>query len=219
MGRKDRQVEQRRQRIGQLAIALFIVILMVLSMFAFVSDPQQSGTVKYNGQTFTRVPDGFFTEAGGQELLLHSLPLERNGTVYLFQDIFNSFVEIDADPLLLSRLRDAAFIVVTFDPDTSASAIPFIEQVRFDLSQQLPDVISAKAANSTAYPALPVVTCADAQPDMPVISFVLLNESERRSSIVLDGECIVVSGDPQGLLVGKDFLLLSYYGVFDEQRS
>jgi len=211
MGKRERQKQQRRQRWGQVAIGIFIALLMILSVIQFSNNGSSSNALTFNRKRFTLQQDGFRVKADGQQLLVQDLPIEGNVANATYQNLYGTYITVTADPAAIALLENASAFVLTFDPATEQPAIRSIDFIRYDLAQRLGKVYGAVLANSTAYPSLPVVGCDQTSTQMPVVQ--LLASNETTSSITLVDGCVTITGDAQALLAAKDHLLLSFVGV------
>ena len=125
MSRRDEQREKNRKRWGQVFIGLFFIAIMVLSIVQFANNSTTTNTgLGFNGYAFTQVPLGFNVTAAGKEFTVQDLPLAQNGSVVTFQNLYGTFVPVEAPPGIGRRLRNATYIIVTFDPATDPVALP-----------------------------------------------------------------------------------------------
>lgn len=210
MGRRERQMEKRRQRWGQIAIGILLIFLMVASILQFGSD-KSTNSMSYNGQTFKATQQGFTTKLGGTTVVLQDWPLNVNASQVFMQNIYGNVVLVTVDPGVLELLASTDTFGVTFNPESPA--IEFVDLSRFDLAQHY-SVVSGQLWNSSNYE-MPVFNCSAATPQIPVVQLLITNSSN--ASITLNGNCLTLSGDPQGLLATKDYLILAKYGVFSNE--
>jgi len=213
MRKKELVKEERRKRWAQIAIGLFIIVIMVLSIVQ-IADYQNAGGVEYNGYTFEQSPEGIAVKLEKKTITVQSFPLERNGSVFQLQNLYGGVIPITTVPGIAPLVQDADYVIVLFDPNTGAEQLQFLDYARFELSKELPNMVSAVTQNSTAYPALPVVACEQAGGGYVVVEMKLVNETN--VTFTREGDCLTVTGDPYGLLAAKDYLLLSYYGVITD---
>ncbi len=218
MRRRDDEKLERRRRLSLVLISLFIVAIMVFSMIGFGNyGDSGTGDFAYGSQKFTLTQQGFQTKLDGKIVIVHDAPLEKNGSRILFQSVFGRIIEVEDTGGAATLFTNSLYRIVAFDPATPAPGIQYVEQARFDLWQSVPNTIGAVTTNSTLYPTLPVVSCADATPDMVVLTLVVTNESVATLSV--NGSCITGGGDPEAILAIKDYLLLATKGVFDADES
>jgi len=217
MGRREERSERQRKRWGQIAIGLLLVFLMIVSIVQFSDNRTTStGNLRFNGYAFTPVAEGFSVKAAGRELIVQDLPLGQNGSSVTFQNLYYDLITVEVPLGLGAQLRNATFIVTTFDPGLGQPGIQFVDLSRLDLYKALPNVVGAILRNSSDYQGLPVATCADAKPEVPVIELRALNETANGTTITRNGSCLVVVGTPQGVLAAKDYLILAYAGVIPD---
>ncbi len=203
------QRDARRQRINQILIGLFFIVIMVGSIWGFSlsNAPDHEFAKKkfsFNGKEF-EVPVGDTT------LLVHGVPTSAAPGKIVLQNVFNQFVTVTMDDDVGPLLDGASYIATTFDPTTPPSGLQVIDLIRYGLTQA-PNYFDGVLEPSERYPALQQVTCANAQPDYPVIQF-LFGNTTLAARMTRDGNCITITGDAQGLLAAKDVLLLRAYKV------
>jgi hypothetical protein len=216
MGRREEREERRRKRWGQIAIGLLLVFLMVVSIVQFSENQTPStGNLGFNGYVFTPVAEGFSVKAAGRELIVQDLPVGQNGSSVTFQNLYYDFITVEAPSGIGAQLRNASFIITTFDPGLGQPGLQYVDLSRLDLYKALPNVVGGILRNSTDYQGLPVATCADAKPEVPVIEFRAQNETNG-TTILRNSSCLVVVGTPQGVLAAKDYLILAYAGVIPD---
>ncbi len=217
MKRSERASGVWKQRLSQIAIGLFLVALMILSIVQFANNnATNSGGLTFNKHDFTQVRDGLSVTAGGKQLTVQDFPVAQNASTLTFQSVYGLIIPVEAQPGISTILKNATYIVTTFDPTADAQRLQFVDMARFDLSQQLPNTYSGQLENSTAYPGVPVATCADAVNGAVVIRLIVTNQTSSNATIAAAGDCITATGDPYGLVAAKDYLILSYYGVIPD---
>ncbi len=212
----DQTRRERRQRIGQLLIGLFLVAVMLFSILGYGLSNRQEDPFTFNGKRFTQTMDGFTLTASGKKLLLQNLPLEGNAENATYQNLFGAYLQVSGDPAVFPALREATGLTFTFDPNAEQPAIQFLELARFDLAQALGNVYGGVLEESDQYPLLPVVDCAQATTQLPVISFLIDENATGTVRFAAEGDCITVTSDPWGVLAAKDHLLLVLLGVMPD---
>ncbi|MBU0980444.1 MAG: hypothetical protein KJ709_06555 [Nanoarchaeota archaeon] len=179
-----------------LYMTLFMVFIMVTSLAGFLA-PDEGSDFKYGKYKFTAREDAFYTSIDGKQFRFYHTPeLAENVT----------FDTAAKDKIFGSRM-----ILVSFEP----SEDPVFDLVRFELSQEMPELFSVFVASGIALEDdrydLPVISCLNATEYVPVIMLLPSNES----SVTIDDDCIAISGSEDGLLLAKDRLMYSLAGILD----
>lgn len=194
MGRRERKSEKAKQ----IVMGIVIALLMVLSTFGIIIG-NQTNSMRYNGYKFE--PNGYqyVTKINGKEMLFYTLPTQSD------------FINLSS--AVTNKIKEAYLVMLTFNPQDQVN-IQIMELVRFDMSQYLDKVMMNGVLNSsTNYPDLPVITCANATLQAPVI---ILNMSDSSSIIDVDN-CIYINARGTEFLRMRDRLLYSYYGVIKDE--
>jgi|GEM_PF-2499625 len=217
--RRSHRSEQQRQRWSQIAIGVFLVLLMVLSI-AQVSLNQDDGTTLAFGTTkFTRGAEGFTAKIAGVTHTYDFVPYSNSNGTLFFQNVQGGTVVLRHTPGAGQLLRDASFIALTFDPSVPATAAASLDYARF----QLRKAFEGKALqtdgvimNNSAYPDFPVIDCPSATTQIPVIKLVVANTTTGFANVTLNGTCLTILGDRLGIVAAKDYLLLAKDGVISD---
>lgn len=167
----------RRKRINKkVLMSIFIVAIMVLSVFGFMMSyqtNQQDKLEDYNGFKFSRTQKGIKTNIEGKAFYFNYYP----------GDLENITIPEEAK-LLFS---DAKVFFFTYDPESEFAST--IAEKQFDMEQKLTKIgsrfITKGFTNSTGY-ALPQITCANATPAMPVYQIEQCNETK----IIIEDNCV-----------------------------
>ena len=179
-------------------MAVILVSLMVASGFGVIIGSRTS-QLRYGDYKFIIKDNRYVTKINGNEMPFFFLPQE---TEY-----------INLSNTVTNKLREAYFIMVTFDPEDEAN-LQVIEVTRFDLSQYLGKVVvNGVLAETEEYEELPEITCANATLKTPVILF---NKTDF-PIIVEDENCIYLNARGREFLRLRDRILYSYYGVIEEE--
>jgi hypothetical protein len=198
-----KRVQERRDKRKKVIIGIIISVLMVLSGFGvYLSGAgAQQSLLKEQGVKFKINYDLNVYEAkiSGVPLQFYFLPSGVSDVV-----VTAGF----ADPI-----RNAQAVVVTFDPTVSQVNLQVLDSIRFDFSSILgKPVINAVLSEHPSYP-LPVVSCANATVQLPVIAFELADKTR----IVHDGSCVTIYGNESSFLAARDRFVYEYYGIFNER--
>jgi hypothetical protein len=193
MGRHERKSDKAKQIIMGIVIAL----LMVLSTFGIIIG-NQTNSMSYNGYKFQLNGNQYVTKINGKQMIFYSLPSQSD------------FINVSSS--VANKIKEAYLVMLTFNPNDTVN-IQIIEQVRFDLSQDLNKVVLNGVLNTSAdYASLSTVTCANATLQTPVI---ILNMTDTAGIIDVDN-CIYINARGTEFLRMRDRLLYSYYGVIKD---
>jgi len=170
----------RRKRINKkVLMSIFIVAIMVLSVFGFMMSYQTNQRDKladYNGFEFSRTQSGLMTEIDGNEMYFNYYPgdLEKLN----FPD--------DAGLIL----ADSKVFYVTYDPNSDFATA--IAELQLDMELKLIELgnvfMSKGFTNATGY-ALPEITCENATAETPVYQII---EGDN-SSIQTEESCVILT--------------------------
>lgn len=194
MGWKER--EAKRQRRVQIVMALFISFIMIVSVFGIIIG-STTDEIRYGKHKFTFNGLQYVTKINGQEVSFYSLP--------------NQIGNVNITPEIMNKINNAFYITTAFDPNNATDSLPYIEQAKFDLDQQLTDktFIGAVLAHSEQYTTLPIVSCSNATDVTPIVIFNVTDKPD-----VIDvNSCIYFNGRASDFLRIRDSLLYKYYGV------
>jgi hypothetical protein len=184
-------------RAGKIWMSVLLAFVMVFSVFGIMLN-SQSNEMKYGNFKFTvdSANNHYLTKINGQQVYFYTLPGET-----AYYNISNATI---------NGLKSAVFIVTTFDPAVANESTQAIELVRFDFATILKGkVYNAITEENEQYSSLPVLGCANATSQMPVIYF---NISDL-PSVVKEGDCIYLNGRGADFLRLRDAILYSYLGV------
>jgi hypothetical protein len=192
MGRKERKQDKAKQ----VWMSVLIAFLMIFSVFGVIIGSQDN-SMKYGKFKFSQAQNGYVTKINGKDVPFYSLPSQ------------SSFINVSSD--VKNLLNGSYFIVVSFDPLAAKESLSAVEVARFDFSQYFEGklVYNAVTNNTGEYSEQPVITCANATAQTPVIYF---NFSDTPGIINVDN-CIFINAKGSDVLVMRDRLLFSYFGV------
>jgi hypothetical protein len=170
----------RKKRFNKkIMMSLFIVAIMVLSVFGFVMSYQTNQRDKladYNGFTFSSSQAGLMTKINGQELSFNYYP----------EDLEKINISDDAKAIL----SETKILFVTYDPNSDFASV--IAEQQLDMEQKfitLGDRFMTKGfTNATGY-ALQQITCANATSAMPVYQIEQSNETK----IEVSDNCLILT--------------------------
>ena len=153
----------RRKTINKkVLMSIFIVAIMVLSVFGFMMSyqtNQRDKLAEYNGFEFSRTQSGLMTEIDGKEMYFNYYP----------GDLAELSFPEDAGLIL----ADSKVFYVTYDPNSDFATAIAEQQLDMELKLiELGDTFMSKGfTNATGY-ALPEITCANATAETPVYQIV-----------------------------------------------
>jgi hypothetical protein len=192
--------EKRRKRIALFG-SLFMVGILFFSTFAYyMNDGNQGSNQMRYGEyefTFKDMGDGngvLITSMNGQEVEFQSLPIQVG---YL-----------DVDPVAISLIKNAQQVVLAAEPNSTAEDAATVDYARLQLGFAIPKMANAITTADEQYQ-LPVVNCTVASVQVPVVEFVLSNETKITSS----GACILFMGQQRDILLLKDRVIFEYYEI------
>jgi len=150
--------KQKKNRTG-IIVSVFIVFIMVTSVIGFIFGGNQTPPVHYKGYKFTQTSRGWRTTINNQNFYLSYTP---NDVELLELPDFPKSLEID----------------VTYDPNSTYKES--IAQAIFELSTILSanGVFIRQGFTTNNTYGIPIITCADATPYIPVVLFLNSNKSE-----------------------------------------
>lgn len=193
MSRREQQEEARMKR-KRFWISVFVIVVMVSGSVGFIATSIGSGgSGQQSGFGFNyELRDQFYVvNVDGEEVRFYNLPQgievpERAGEL----------------------LRGAQSVTLSFNA-SDVNNTQFVELARFDLSTYLDAPTSAGLLAASEESSFPVVTCADATPQQPVVAFV----RDEGLSVSVNNSCITLLGDQTGFLLARDALLYEYFDL------
>jgi hypothetical protein len=194
MGRRERKSEKAKQ----IVMGVVIALIMILSTFGIIIG-SQSNELRYGKFKFQISNNQYVTKINGKEMNFYFLPVQ---TEY-----------INLSSVVTNKLKEAYMVMMTFNPNDQSN-LPVIELVRFDFSQLLGKVVFSGVLNASEdYKELPVLSCANATLQTPVLLF---NVSDNTSIIDINN-CIYLNARGTEFLRLRDRVLYSYYGVINDK--
>ncbi|MBU1975587.1 MAG: hypothetical protein KKG59_04250 [Nanoarchaeota archaeon] len=189
--------DERRQKKVQIFMAVFVVLLMVMSSFQlFVGNQDdQVGYSNYN----------FQLDSTSRMYLL-----ELDGKIYSFYSFPDQIDHLNVSPDVATVLQKSQAVVVTMNPE--AGNLQNVEQTRYEISKYIPGSTFAVTKNVSDYEDFPIYTCNDAREFVPVI---FLNVSDN-FSIDFKGYCVILNANNSDIMILRDRLLYSYLGVIKD---
>jgi hypothetical protein len=207
---KDNEVdnEEKNSRFGLFlalgAIAVFIIIILIIPFF-FKSEPFVENQYTYNGFEFVENGGSWFSKSmEGDNLLQTSL---RHGPLEL-EDI-----SVQGD---ITKFKQTyQFIYVTFDPRVE-NHDSYVTMSNAEISPNLivhfgKDIaISCSVDDAICTDAgIPVIDCNDVDKESGVIFINRVNDTK----IVVEDNCVTISGMGEELVMASDRFLYGMYGI------
>ena len=183
--------EEARQRRNRMLMGVFVILVMVFSVFAFA--------IVFFGPGMDQSGYGFQYEVRDNQLFVRT----SAGMVQFFNFPDERYVLSEQAGVVL---READMVVLAFAP-VSEQDVELADFVRFDLSNYF-DIASARSTNTSLYEQFPVVSCSDATASEPVVLFT--NESV---GATLSDSCIIIGASGQDVLFARDALLYAYFDL------
>ncbi|MDD9954530.1 MAG: hypothetical protein OXR66_09455 [Candidatus Woesearchaeota archaeon] len=191
--------EKRRKRMV-LVFGIFMIFLMVFSVVSVINtSPSGSNRFDYGDIEFA-----LENRPNGGSVLI----AELNGQPVEFQNLPTQVGYLEMDPSIIPILRTASVVAMTADPSLELYDLGFIDYIRLQIGVAFGKAYTAMTAENDYN--LPVVTCANASYEQPVLQFNLTNET---AEITESNYCITIHGRDQGLMRAKDRLIFEYYGI------
>lgn len=198
MGRRERRKEKKKRFWTNIVLAVMFVFIVVGMTLGGLGGNFGSNSMKYGKYKFMQEGNHYITK------------IEGVPTAFYFHP--NQVDKINVSSIIPNKLKEAYLVMLTFDPEEKNS-IQAIELVRFDLSQLLGKVVYNGVLKESLDYDLPIITCANATLQTPVIIF---NVSDT-PSIVEQDNCIYLNAKGKNFLSLRDRLLYSYYGVIQDE--
>ncbi|HII30155.1 hypothetical protein COT48_03470 [Candidatus Woesearchaeota archaeon CG08_land_8_20_14_0_20_47_9] len=190
-----------KRHLGLSNKALFSIIvgfLMVSSVLGYVFIGRSDSTEQYdyNGFKFERTGSGLQTEVDGMVVYFDSLPQQAEG--------------IAVDSAAVDKIRNTRMFYIT--SNSTSKSKEAIAKSGFDISKAVAlKGVYAQAAfiDPTKY-SIPVVSCSNATPFVPVLTFDRANETSVRA----EGNCIFIGAPSDSEFIrAKDALLYRFLGI------
>lgn len=195
-----RRIQQRKERRQKVVMSIVLSFLMVASGFGIYLSGRgaEQNNIKDFGLTFAidRDQQLYQTKINGEKMQFYFLP--------------SSVQTMSVDEQAVEKVRSAQAAVITFSPSLDELNLQAIDIVRYDIATiiQKP-IINAVTNDSSAY-ALPLMTCANATAELPVITMVVAEEP----SIASSGNCITLAANNSGFLEVRDRFLYEYFEIY-----
>lgn len=192
LSRREQQEEARVKR-RRFWISVFVIVVMVSGSVGFIATSIGGGSGQQSGYGFSyEVRDQFIVvRVDGEDVRFYNTPQG-----------------IQVPDRAGELLRGAQSVTLSFNA-SDVENTQFVELARFDLSTYLRVPTSAGLLASSDESSFPVVTCADATEEQPVVAFV----REPGLSVSVNGSCITLAGDQTTFLLARDALLYEYFDL------
>lgn len=192
-----RRAEARKERRKKIMIGIVLVFFMGTSMLGVIIGSRGNETWKYNGFKFERYENAYVTKINKEKMGFNFLP----------QTVENIPITGDINSKLL-----APQIFMSFDPNASGNNLLFIDTVRSNLQLTLNTYIIGGITKKSDFYVLPIITCDNATPQIPVFVFNISNET----SIIENNNCVILNGREQEFFKLRDLMIYRYFGVIDD---
>ncbi len=190
------KIHPKKSKTAAIIIPLFIVSVMVLSVFSIIGEKDSSRKVRYKEHLFFLSSDEQIWE------------LEQDGKTYEFHYLPT---EISTVPLIKSPVKRTYYLVADPSANYSQDDLSLIGLARFEMQENLgKKEITTILGFSREYNSIPPVTCANATTQVGVIQFQLGNKTR----VISEANCILIEGhDGLEVIKAKDTLMYSLLGV------
>ncbi len=179
-------------------MSIFFVLIMATSIAGIVANyGGNHNTVKYKDYKFTLKNGEWLTKINGQKMAF----------LYSPSDVDN--INDSGASALLSSLP---MFTITYDPDSMFKEEAALLQFHYQDILSMRNVYVMPALTFNASTTLPVVTCANATPSVPVVYITSGNYSRIR----VDGNCIIIEGvSADGIVREGERILYGILRVID----
>lgn len=204
--RRLSQDERRSQR-NKKIMSYVLVLLMVASVAGiYASTTQSSGQGDYVFEEYS-----FYVRQEPSLGNQYVFALDGDKSGAYFYGLPQDTLRLTSEGNLSAMFGLAPFYVLTFDGDIRYAS--FFDQIRYEL-----DLYSGKLSVPAVFlenqsETLPVITCANATLETPVIELQISNET---NIITKDDGCIEISAKNADLGLIRDRLLYTALGIIDE---
>ncbi len=205
-GNREERIQKRKQAV----VTYFIVILMVSSVAGFALSGNMnsnSNQIEYNGYSF--------------EQSIEPHPLVSGYTVNAFKEVTTDVIfyssPYEAEQILITGnltelLYNKPYYIYLFKPDTEFDSLH--DWLRFNMAATTTKIlIPAVTAPSDVYVNMPILSCANATLDMPVIEILQANKTTIN---ITENGCVQIKSRPQDILFIRDRIYYSLSGIMDE---
>lgn len=201
MGRRERRREKRKKFWMNIFLAAMFVFIVVGMTLGGLGTFGGNDRMKYGDFKFQIIDNRYVTEINEQPMPFYFLPSQVD--------------YINVSSIVTNKLREAYLVMMTFNPKDKDS-IQVMEVVRFDFSRYLGKVVYNGILEGSPEYDLPLLTCANATLQTPVI---ILNTTALSStaSVVESGNCIYLNARGTEFLRLRDRILYSYHGVIEDE--
>ena len=182
---------------SKMLMGIFIVGIMILSIFGFVLNYQLSPAkrFKYNGIRFTQTGQGWSAEMDGNEKFFVFHPEEVE--------------HINLTEETKSLLTNPFSVALSYDDSKEAATLA---ELQYYAEQNLADRITVIRGVTSNMTALPQITCDSATEKQPVLLFRLGNQTQ----VVTQDSCVIVEGiDGRSLVQLTDWVQYALLGVIN----
>ncbi len=192
--------KNKEKKTGIILMAIFISLLMILSIFGIVLDNiTSSDNFEYGKQKFTQTENGYSTKINNKQMSFYYFPSEIEH-INISEDIIN-------------KLNNAQLVVFLFNPNAANEQLQYVDAARFDLEQQsnIP-IYSGITESSELYPTLPVLSCENASVQTP---FIILNISSSAGFAAdeTNPDCIIMNARLKDIIILQERLIYGLYGI------
>jgi len=189
-------MRKKEKKNKQVLLSIFIAIIMVSSILGYMFGRDEPNTVKYNKVDFYQNNFLWATKINDKEVVFHNFP--------------SAVEHINISDEIFARIKSTLEVDSTYDQNNSFAKDIALAQHSVELiMDDFFNIYLRKGMTTENEYNLPVITCKEATPFIPVLYFKIANQT----SVYLENNCIIAEAR-NGLefLKIKDRLL---YGLFD----
>lgn len=186
------------KRLQQAFLTFFIIMIMTTSILGFLWGRDSEEQLKYNDKSFTRQQSLWVAKIDGRQKSFYYFPLQVE--------------DIHVDGGAIPAIKNAPMLYMTYELNQSGAE--YIAQAIFDLDEELSsgNIYTVKALTGENKFGLPVVSCNNATPNVPVLYF----KQENQTGISLNNNCIIAAAKtPADFLRVRDRLVYGFFGIIE----
>ena len=183
----------------QILLSVVIAFIMVSSVIGFMFGREEQNTVEYNKIKFYQKNFLWATKINGQEVVFHNFPTAVE------------YLNISDD--IYTKIKSTLEIDSTYDQNNSY--VEEIAGIQYELEMVLNNFFNIylrKGLTDENKYNLPMITCDDATPVVPVLYF----KTGNRTEVYLENNCIIAEAkNGVDLLKIKDRIILGLLGIME----
>ncbi|MCX6711146.1 MAG: hypothetical protein NTZ02_03600 [Candidatus Woesearchaeota archaeon] len=201
---ENQESSEKNTEKGKILIAVVILAVLISAGIVIYRHYKNAvyETYTYNGFSFEKIGPLWYTtvQSGGR---LYSVPLH-----YLPRDLINVSISGRVD-----FFNNGSKVYIAFDPLANSSEMPYIYVVSVNLETNLlsffgrqPEVACTRQDNASCINST-IISCGKTL--LPIIQI----EAEGSPEVLFRGNCVILKGSRENLIMAADRFMLRYYGI------